>query len=526
LSSTSCVFVTQPPASLSFDAANRVVGFTYDARGNVLQDATYTYTWDAYNRLTQVKLASTGAVVASYGYDADGMRQTATAGGVTTRVVVDAVSDEIVALVDTTGAVVTKFVRDAAGALVAMVAGSSAYTYLTNAHGDVTALVDAAGAVVARWTYDAWGKPTEFNAAGTPVPVGTAGNPFLFAGYFFDVATGLYYLRARYYDPKTGRFLSMDPEPGKLTDRLSQNPYIYCQNDPVNLADPTGRAVVQGTGVGPKLTTAQQLKVEYSGLERLKKQMRLRREEQQKAAARRRAQIARANRSPMKKLTDAIGAGFKRHLSSVKEELKPRSPKEIWNRNLGHRFTDDVILYEGNDQFSRIRTGVKTTRTTDAEALGSRHGLIRVYEEEGGSFSLSGDVTARGGGSVEAETLWLAPATADNVSLKAVGSCSSAAPTTGKLGFKARVGRGLLNASVSIGAEGLGASIEFGRLVERNKAQGTSMNELTYVDVGLKPQTVAGVVVVAATVAWFYLTRRELNLPQGVVDWVGQTAAQ
>ncbi|MBN1461572.1 MAG: RHS repeat-associated core domain-containing protein, partial [Armatimonadetes bacterium] len=190
-----------------------------------------------------MKAAGTGALVASYAYDADGMRQIATAGGVTTRFVVDELTDEIVALTDAAGTVVTKFVRDAAGALVGMAKGTAVYTYLTNAHGDVTALVDAAGAVVARWTYDAWGVPTEYNASGQQVAVGTAGNPLLFAGYFYDTETGHYYLRARYYDPRTGRFLSMDPEPGKLTDRLSQNPYIYCQNDPVNHTDRTGRRI-------------------------------------------------------------------------------------------------------------------------------------------------------------------------------------------------------------------------------------------------------------------------------------------
>lgn len=164
------------------------------------------------------------------------------------------------ALTDATGVVVAQFIRDAAGALIAMVKGGATYTYLTNAHGDVTALLDAAGTVVARWTYDAWGRPTEYNAAGTQVATGTAGNPFLYAGYFFDTATGLYYLRARYYDPATGRFLSMDPEPGRMTDRLSQNPYIYCQNDPVNLADPSGRAAVAGDG-GGRLTAWQKVQM-------------------------------------------------------------------------------------------------------------------------------------------------------------------------------------------------------------------------------------------------------------------------
>ncbi|NTW27798.1 MAG: RHS repeat-associated core domain-containing protein [Coriobacteriia bacterium] len=93
---------------------------------------------------------------------------------------------------------------------------------------------------MAKWTYDAWGNPTEYNASGTQVAVGTAGNPFLYASYYFDTETSHYYLQARYYDSATGRFLSMDPDPGKATDRLSLNPYIYCSNDAVNSIDPNG----------------------------------------------------------------------------------------------------------------------------------------------------------------------------------------------------------------------------------------------------------------------------------------------
>jgi len=65
-------------------------------------------------------------------------------------------------------------------------------------------------------------------------------NPFLFQGQQFDPASGDYYLRARYYDPTTGRFLSQDPFAGNEADPTSLHRYLYASNDPVDRTDPTG----------------------------------------------------------------------------------------------------------------------------------------------------------------------------------------------------------------------------------------------------------------------------------------------
>ena len=54
---------------------------------------------------------------------------------------------------------------------------------------------------------------------------------------------GLLYLRARWYDPDTGRFLTKDPFPGLTVFPQTQHPYVYCHNDPVNYTDPSGRFV-------------------------------------------------------------------------------------------------------------------------------------------------------------------------------------------------------------------------------------------------------------------------------------------
>ncbi|WP_442945430.1 RHS repeat-associated core domain-containing protein [Oceanirhabdus sp. W0125-5] len=65
-------------------------------------------------------------------------------------------------------------------------------------------------------------------------------NPFRYGGEYFDSETGLYYLRARYYDPKIGRFTTEDSYWGKDADPLSLNLYTYCHNNPIIYVDPSG----------------------------------------------------------------------------------------------------------------------------------------------------------------------------------------------------------------------------------------------------------------------------------------------
>ncbi len=79
--------------------------------------------------------------------------------------------------------------------------GQSAYP-LQDGNEDVTALTNSSGAVTARFRYGAFGQPFASNSTATR---------FTFAGYQFDVHSGLYYARQRYYDPSTGRFLGEDP---------------------------------------------------------------------------------------------------------------------------------------------------------------------------------------------------------------------------------------------------------------------------------------------------------------------------
>jgi RHS repeat-associated protein len=89
---------------------------------------------------------------------------------------------------------------------------------------------------------------------------GSTPNNFLYSGEQYDSALGLYYLRARYYNPATGRFLAMDPYQGSFLDPATLHKYVYAGNNPVNDVDPTGRsALLEGVylDLNPGLTTVE-----------------------------------------------------------------------------------------------------------------------------------------------------------------------------------------------------------------------------------------------------------------------------
>ena len=93
----------------------------------------------------------------------------------------------------------------------------------------MTLITDANGDEQRRYDYDAYGEGRAVEGYS-----GSYLNPFRYSGEYFDEETGFYYLRARYYDPTIGRFLTEDPA-GDGT-----NWYAYCGNDPINFTDPSG----------------------------------------------------------------------------------------------------------------------------------------------------------------------------------------------------------------------------------------------------------------------------------------------
>lgn len=85
------------------------------------------------------------------------------------------------------------------------------------------------------YDYDAFGNRT--------IVAGDSSTTFGYTGEQYDDESGLMYLRARYYDPMIGRFITVDPYLGRLAEPVTQNRYIYVHNNPLGLIDPSGNAV-------------------------------------------------------------------------------------------------------------------------------------------------------------------------------------------------------------------------------------------------------------------------------------------
>ena len=119
--------------------------------------------------------------------------------------------------------------------------GLSPFFYHFDGLGSVTSLTDPLGQILESYTYNSYGKPLIKDASGTTLQTSSIGNRFMFTAREYDSETGLYYYRARYYDPGIGRFLQRDPL--GIDD---ENTYAYCYNDPVNLIDPYGYQGISG----------------------------------------------------------------------------------------------------------------------------------------------------------------------------------------------------------------------------------------------------------------------------------------
>ena len=109
--------------------------------------------------------------------------------------------------------------------------------YLSDGQGSVIGLVDGGGAKVATFAYDSFGRLR----SSTGSAAGAAGGDFRFHGEWLEAATGLYYVRARDYDPHTGRFLSRDAALPTKDLPESTNPYLFAFANPQVYRDPTGQ---------------------------------------------------------------------------------------------------------------------------------------------------------------------------------------------------------------------------------------------------------------------------------------------
>ena len=228
--------------SYTYDSSNRLMtdttggitrAYSYDDNGNLLGRAsgavTETYKYDTENRLIS---STVPAGTYTYGYDADGMRTGRTAAGVITAFLLDKNGDFAQVLTETTGANTLTYTYG--DRLISQQqSGGGTHYYLADGQQSTRQLATAAGVVSDSYTYDAFGVLL--------ASTGTTANAYRYAGEQADPGTGNYYLRARYLEPDTGRFLTTDPESGNIADPLSMQGYLYGKGSPIDNRDPSGR---------------------------------------------------------------------------------------------------------------------------------------------------------------------------------------------------------------------------------------------------------------------------------------------
>lgn len=132
--------------------------------------------------------------------------------------------------------------------VLAMDKGNASYFYLKDHLGSINEIIDSSGNVIQSYSYSAFGKILSIkDGAGQNLSIPVVENFYTFTGRESDFESGLNYYRARYYDPALGRFLAVDPHPGLIDNPITFNSkYIYGNNNPTSMIDPSGRASIFG----------------------------------------------------------------------------------------------------------------------------------------------------------------------------------------------------------------------------------------------------------------------------------------
>ncbi len=223
----------------SYNTSNQLTStasttYIYDNNGNTLTKTdsigTMHYTWDYENRLKQVTLPGTGGTV-TFKYDPFGRRIQKSSPLGTTNYLYDGL--RLIEELDNSGNVLARYTHGAVidEPLSGLRGGTTSY-YQADGLGSVSSLTNDSGGIANSYTFDSFGQSTAHT--------GTLVNPFQYAGRELDSETGLYYYRARYYSPETGRFLNED----LLDDPIARSNYAYVDNNPAGYIDPFGASSV------------------------------------------------------------------------------------------------------------------------------------------------------------------------------------------------------------------------------------------------------------------------------------------
>jgi len=224
-------------AAWSYNTSNELnsrpgASYAFDANGNTItkndSTGTTTYSWDFDNRLTSVTLPGSGGTI-NFKYDPFGRRiYKSSSSGVS---IYGYDLETLVEETSSSGAAVARYVEsDVIDEPLVMLRGGATSYYEADGLGSATSLSSATGALAQTYTFDSLGNQTASS--------GSLTNAFRYTGREFDAETGLYYYRARYYDPTLGRFLSEDP----VHFKTGIDFYLYVSNRPTEYIDPSGQS--------------------------------------------------------------------------------------------------------------------------------------------------------------------------------------------------------------------------------------------------------------------------------------------
>lgn len=226
----------------TYNALNQLVKendavYKYDDAGNLISTTSSgksaAYTYNAENKLIRATVQEGNNVsVEEYEYDYAGNRTVKKSENDYTYYLndVSGILTQVLAELDSNGNEKCCYTRGIE--IISQERSGNISYYLTDGHGSVRQLTDSTGAVTDTYVYDAWGNLIE--------STGTTENSYLYCGEQLDSTTGLYYLRARYMNPATGTFISMDMYQGSIFDPTSLHKYLYANANPVINCDPTG----------------------------------------------------------------------------------------------------------------------------------------------------------------------------------------------------------------------------------------------------------------------------------------------
>lgn len=232
----------------TYNALNQLISdsdtsYEYDLNGNLIRvigtGNSALYEYNCENKLVKATVQSgNNVIVETYTYDYSGNRTSKTTNTNGSVEYVKYLNDNsnltnVLAEIDETGTV--KCIYTLGADLISQECDGKVSVYIYDGHGSVVGLAAMNGKVTDTYKYDAFGNLIK--------STGSTVNNYKYCGEQTDSTTGLYYLRARYMDTSTGRFISQDSYAGSISDPVSLHKYLYANSNPVTYSDPSGYSV-------------------------------------------------------------------------------------------------------------------------------------------------------------------------------------------------------------------------------------------------------------------------------------------